>query len=71
MRAGSGASHRKPSGEAFAQATRWLFAVIYPIKRLAKERMGKHFIEPPLEGLWRADDMNNLIGGTETSLNSG
>ncbi len=38
-----------PAGEAFAQASRWLFAVIYPIKRIAKDRMGKSFVEPPLE----------------------
>jgi hypothetical protein len=52
-----------PGSEAFAHATRWLFSVIYPIKRVAKERMGKHFVEPPLEALWWADDMNDLLVG--------
>jgi hypothetical protein len=52
-----------PSGEEFANAMRWLFAVVYPIKRIAKERMGKRFVEPPLEALWWADDMNDLIAG--------
>jgi hypothetical protein len=45
-----------PAGEAFARASRWLFAVIYPIKRVAKQRMGKRFVEPPLEGLWWAEE---------------
>ena len=57
-----------PGGEAFAQATRWLFAVIYPMKRVAKERMGKSFVEPPLEGLWWADDMNDFIAGNRDKL---
>jgi hypothetical protein len=57
-----------PGGEAFARAMRWLFAVIYPIKRIAKERMGKSFVEPPLEGLWWAEDMNDLISGNREKL---
>jgi hypothetical protein len=57
-----------PGSEAFAQATRWLFAVIYPMKRVAKERMGKSFVEPPLEGLWWADDMNDFIAGNRDKL---
>jgi hypothetical protein len=56
------------SGEAFAQASRWLFSVVFPIKRVAKERMGKSFVEPPLEGLWWADDMNDLIAGNRDKL---
>jgi hypothetical protein len=57
-----------PGGERFTRAMRWLFAVIYPIKRVAKERMGKLFVEPPLECLWWADDMNDLITGTRDKL---
>jgi hypothetical protein len=57
-----------PDGEAFRQATRWLFAVIYPMKKVAKERMGKRFVEPPLEGLWWADDMNDFIAGNRGKL---
>jgi len=57
-----------PGGEAFARAMRWLFAVIYPIKRIAKERMGMRFVEPPLEGLWWADDMKDLIAGNREKL---
>ena len=57
-----------PDGKAFAPAMRWLFAVVYPIKQIAKERMGKNFVEPPLECLWWADDMNDLIAGNRDKL---
>jgi hypothetical protein len=57
-----------PDSEAFAEAMRWLFAVVYPMKRVAKQRMGKSFVEPPLEGLWWADDMNDLIAGNRGRL---
>ena len=49
--------------DAFGAATKWLFAAIYPIKRIARERMGKRFVEPPLEVLWWADDMTDFIAG--------
>jgi hypothetical protein len=57
-----------PDGEPFTHAVRWLFSAIYPIKRIAKERMGKDFVEPPLEGLWWADDMNDLVVGRRDRL---
>jgi hypothetical protein len=47
--------------DAFVHATRWLWAVIYPVKRVAKQRMGKRFVEAPLECLWWADDMRDFI----------
>ncbi|HEX6145718.1 MAG TPA: GyrI-like domain-containing protein [Acidimicrobiia bacterium] len=57
-----------PDSEAFASAMRWIFAVVYPIKLIAKERMGKSFVEPPLECLWWADDMNDFIAGNRDKL---
>jgi hypothetical protein len=57
-----------PDGEQFKDAVKWLFSAIYPIKRLAKERMGKDFVEPPLEGLWWADDMDDFIAGNRDKL---
>ncbi|HEY7468890.1 MAG TPA: GyrI-like domain-containing protein [Acidimicrobiia bacterium] len=57
-----------PAGDTFAQASRWLFSVVYPIKRIAKERMGRSFVEPPLEGLWWADDINDFIAGNRDKL---
>jgi hypothetical protein len=57
-----------PAGDTFARASRWLFSVVYPIKRIAKERMGRSFVEPPLEGLWWADDINDFIAGNRDKL---
>jgi hypothetical protein len=54
--------------EAFAAATKWLFTVIHPIKRIAKERMGKRFVEPPLEVLWWADDMADFSAGNRAKF---
>lgn len=57
-----------PDGEQYQHALRWLFSAVYPIKRIAKERMGKDFVEPPLEGLWWADDMDDFIAGNRDKL---
>ena len=57
-----------PEGEPFSHALRWLFAVLHPIKRIAKERMGRHFVEPPLEGLWWADDLADFVAGKKDKL---
>jgi hypothetical protein len=42
---GHGAADRS----ALDHAVKWLFAAISPIKRIARERMRKDFVEPPLE----------------------
>lgn len=57
-----------PDGEQYKQAVKWLFSAIYPLKRIAKERMGKDFVEAPLEGLWWADDIADLIAGNKDKL---
>jgi hypothetical protein len=62
---GHGAADRA----ALDYAVKWLFAAIYPIKRIARERMGKDFVEPPLEGLWWADDIQDFICGKREKLN--
>ncbi len=62
---GRGAADRA----ALDHAVRWLFAAIYPIKRIARERMGKNFVEPPLEGLWWADDLRDFVSGNRDKLN--
>ena len=54
---------------ALDHAVKRLFAAIYPIERLARERMGKNFLEPPLEGHWWADDMEDFIRGNRDRLN--
>jgi hypothetical protein len=55
-----GGDHRT---EVFAQGTRWLLSVIGPIRPLARKRMGRSYVEPPLEVLWWADDMSDFIAG--------
>jgi hypothetical protein len=57
-----------PGGDDHQHAIKWLFSAVYPIKRVAKKRMGKDFVEPPLEGLWWADDPDDLIEGNRDKL---
>src|SRR5262249_29834983 len=57
-----------PEGELFAHLTRWLFAVVQPIKLVAKKRVGGNFVERPLEGLWWSDDMKDFIAGRKDKL---
>ena len=57
--------------ERYSRAVKWLFAAIYPIKRIARERMGRNFIEPPLEGLWWADEIQDFICGKRDKLRFG
>lgn len=57
-----------PDDDRFKHSVRWLFSTIRPIRPIAKERMGKDFVEPPLEGLWWADDMNDLVAGHKDKL---
>ncbi|TXH16083.1 MAG: hypothetical protein E6R00_06475 [Gammaproteobacteria bacterium] len=52
-----------PNGPLFSDLTRWLFTVVHPLRLHGREVMGKNFVEPPLECLWWADDMQNLIDG--------
>jgi hypothetical protein len=57
-----------PDDAPFKDAIQWLFAAVYPIKRIAKERMGPNFVEAPLEGLWWADDMADFAAGKKNKL---
>ncbi len=52
-----------PDHDAVADAVKSLFTAIYPIRREARERMGKAFVEPPVEVLYWADDMRDLAAG--------
>jgi hypothetical protein len=49
--------------QAFTRTTRWLISVLGPIKPTARQRLGKRYVEPPLEVLWWADDMSDFIAG--------
>ncbi len=62
---GNGANDR----ESLETAVKWLFTTIYPTKQIAKERMGRNFVEPPLESLWWADDMQDFVCGRREMMN--
>lgn len=48
-----------PAGIHFQQATKWLFATIVPLRKIAKEKLGSDFVEPPLEALyWTVGEAN-------------
>ena len=57
-----------PDAKPFKTAVRWLWAVVHPVRRVAKERMGKSFVEPPLEGLWWSDDPADLGAANKAKL---
>ena len=60
--------HGAEDRTALDQAVKWLFAAVHPAKRVARERMGANFAEPPLEGLWWADDVQDFICGNRDAL---
>lgn len=51
--------------EQAAEAIKTLYTTIYPFRRLARKRMGKSFVEPPVEMLYWADDMADLVKGNK------
>jgi hypothetical protein len=57
-----------PQSDAFRQARKWLFAAVFPIKKIARERMGKDFVEPPLEALWCAEDVSDFAAGRRDKM---
>ena len=54
--------------DGFKRATRWLFSAVAPIKQVARQRMGKRFVEAPLECLWWADDMAAFAAGNRAEF---
>lgn len=48
-----------PNSAPFKHAIEWLFKTIYPIKKLAKQRMGRNFKESPLECLYWGENFTN------------
>ena len=48
-----------------AEAVKWLYSVAHLVKPLVKKRMGKDFVEPPLECLCWADRKKDFIGGNK------
>lgn len=52
-----------PQSDGFQHAVKWIWTAVFPLRKLGRERMGRDFIEPPLECLWHADDMADLARG--------
>jgi len=57
-----------PDEPAFQHTLRWLWAAVHPLRQEAKRRMGRGFVEPPLEALWWADDTADLWAGRKDRL---
>ncbi len=54
-----------PESNTFKNAVKWLYSVVHLIRPLAKQRMGKNFVEPPLECLFWADNEDDFISGVK------
>ncbi|MFC5371270.1 hypothetical protein ACFPIF_01815 [Brevundimonas faecalis] len=52
-----------PEQASIGAAVRALYTAIYPIRREARERMGKAFVEAPVEILYQADDLDDVAAG--------
>lgn len=58
-----------PGGSESATAAKWLFSVAHLVKPLVKEKLGRNFVEPPLEYLCWAEDKNDFIQGNRDKFN--
>jgi hypothetical protein len=54
-----------PEGGEAAEAARWLYAVVHLVKPAVRKRIGKNFVEPPMECLCWADDTKDFIEGNK------
>ena len=48
-----------------AEAAKWLYSVVHLVKPFVKERMGKNFVDPPLEYQFWADNERDFIEGNK------
>ncbi|NUU19001.1 hypothetical protein HP550_17260 [Cellulomonas humilata] len=51
----------------FAEAVAALYPVAYTLKFASKRELGRDYVVPPLEGLWRADDMDSFTAARDKS----
>jgi hypothetical protein len=58
-----------PGNGGSAEAAKWLYSVVHLVKPFVKERMGKNFVEPPLEYLFWADNESDFIEGKKDKWN--
>jgi hypothetical protein len=54
-----------PGNGESAEAAKWLYSVVHLVKPLVKARLGKNFVEPPLEYLCWAEDEKDFIEGNK------
>jgi hypothetical protein len=52
---------------AFAEAIEALYPVAYRMKFASKRDLGRDYVVPPLEGLWRADDLSSFTTARDKS----
>ncbi|WP_344132521.1 GyrI-like domain-containing protein [Luedemannella flava] len=52
---------------AFAEAIEALYPVAYKLKFASKRGLGRDYVVPPLEGLWRAEDMDTFTTARDKS----
>jgi hypothetical protein len=50
-----------PESDECARAVKWLYSVVHLVKPQVKQRMGKNFVEPPLECLCWADKKKDFM----------
>ncbi len=56
-----------PENRDNVNAAKWLFSIAHIVKPLVKEKMGKNFVEPPLEYLFWADNDRDFIEGNKSN----
>lgn len=49
-----------PNDELFEKSIKWIFQAVHPLRLIAREKLGKNFVEPPLECLWWSDKGHDL-----------
>ncbi len=58
-------SEGNPESETFKNSIKWIYSMVHFIKPLAKERMKKNFVEPPLECLFWTDNEKDFLSGNK------
>jgi len=58
-----------PGNGKSAEVAKWLYSVAHYVKPLVKERMGRNFVEPPLEYLFWADNERDFAEGNKDRWN--
>lgn len=58
-----------PGNGESVNAAKWLYSVVHLVKPFVKERLGKNFVEPPLEYLCWAEDEKDFIAGNKDKWN--